>query len=63
MDHVRYDYRFPKLEVDVTHPLFGMDHNRCILCTRCVRVCWYIEGRGHQERLRARRQRPRSSPT
>jgi ferredoxin len=20
-------------------PAFGMDHNRCILCTRCVRVC------------------------
>ena len=24
----------------------GMDHNRCILCTRCVRVCWHIEGAG-----------------
>lgn len=44
MDHVRYDYRFPKWEVDITHRLFGMDHNRCILCTRCVRVCWHIEG-------------------
>jgi bidirectional [NiFe] hydrogenase diaphorase subunit len=21
-----------------------MDHNRCILCTRCVRVCGEIEG-------------------
>ena len=46
MDHVRYDYRFPKWNVDSTHPLFGMDHNRCILCTRCVRVCWHIEGAG-----------------
>ena len=46
MDHVRYDYRFPKWSVDNTHPLFGMDHNRCILCTRCVRVCWHIEGAG-----------------
>lgn len=44
MDHVRYDYCFPKWEVDHTHRLFGMDHNRCILCTRCVRVCWHIEG-------------------
>ena len=26
-------------EVDATHARFGMDHNRCILCTRCVRVC------------------------
>lgn len=46
MDHVRYDYCFPKWNVDNTHPWFGMDHNRCILCTRCVRVCWHIEGAG-----------------
>ena len=46
MDHDRYDYNFPKWEVDHTHPLFGMDHNRCILCSRCVRVCWHIEGAG-----------------
>lgn len=46
MDHVRYDYRFPKWGGDATHRLFGIDHNRCILCTRCVRVCWHIEGAG-----------------
>lgn len=46
MDHVRYPYQFPKWGVDTTHNLFGMDHNRCILCTRCVRVCWHIEGAG-----------------
>ncbi|MCS6772739.1 MAG: 4Fe-4S binding protein, partial [Thermoflexales bacterium] len=23
---------------------FGLDHNRCILCTRCVRACDEIEG-------------------
>ena len=46
MDHVRYEYTFPKWSVDDTHSLFGMDHNRCILCTRCVRVCWHIEGAG-----------------
>ncbi len=46
IDHVRYDYRFPKWGVDATHPLFGMDHNRCILCQRCVRACWHIEGAG-----------------
>jgi bidirectional [NiFe] hydrogenase diaphorase subunit len=44
MDHSRFDYRFPKREIDVTHHLFGIDHNRCILCTRCVRVCDEIEG-------------------
>jgi len=46
VDHVRYDYCFPRWGVDATHPLFGLDHNRCILCTRCVRVCWHIEGAG-----------------
>ena len=44
MDHVRYDYLFPKLGVDLSHERFGMDHNRCILCTRCVRACDQIEG-------------------
>jgi bidirectional [NiFe] hydrogenase diaphorase subunit len=46
MDHVRYGYNFPRWGMDATHPLFGLDHNRCILCTRCVRVCWHIEGAG-----------------
>lgn len=46
IDHVRFDYCYPKWEMDMSHPLFGMDHNRCILCTRCVRTCWHIEGAG-----------------
>ena len=29
---------------DASHDLFRLDHNRCILCTRCVRVCDEIEG-------------------
>ena len=28
----------------MSHPRFVLDHNRCILCTRCVRVCAEIEG-------------------
>lgn len=44
MDHSRFDYKFPKREVDISHEQFGIDHNRCILCTRCVRVCDEIEG-------------------
>lgn len=42
--HVRYAYNNPRLPVDMTHPRFVLDHNRCILCTRCVRVCAEIEG-------------------
>ncbi len=39
MDHVRFDYLFPKQPVDNSHSFITMDHNRCILCTRCVRAC------------------------
>jgi bidirectional [NiFe] hydrogenase diaphorase subunit len=44
MDHTRFPYRFPDRHVDISHSQFGIDHNRCILCTRCVRVCDEIEG-------------------
>jgi len=44
MDHVRYEYLFPSEKVDLSHKLFGIDQNRCVLCTRCVRVCDEIEG-------------------
>jgi bidirectional [NiFe] hydrogenase diaphorase subunit len=44
VDHVRFEYIHPKLDVDLSHERFGVDQNRCILCTRCVRVCDEIEG-------------------
>ncbi|NEO26252.1 MAG: bidirectional hydrogenase complex protein HoxU [Kamptonema sp. SIO4C4] len=44
MDHTRFEYRFPDRGMDLSHPEFAIDHNRCILCTRCVRVCDEIEG-------------------
>lgn len=54
VDHIRFPYIYPKLPVDASHPRFVADHNRCILCTRCIRVCdeiegahtWDLEGRG-----------------
>jgi bidirectional [NiFe] hydrogenase diaphorase subunit len=59
MDHVRYDYLAPECSVDISHPRFGIDHNRCVLCARCVRVCdviegahsWDVAGRGTAARL------------
>lgn len=42
--NVRYAYNYPKLPVDSSHPRYVLDHNRCILCTRCVRVCEEVEG-------------------
>lgn len=44
MTHVEFPYRFPRLSMDATHERFSIDHNRCILCTRCIRVCSEIEG-------------------
>lgn len=44
LTHVRLPYRNPELTVDASHERFTADHNRCILCTRCVRVCAEIEG-------------------
>jgi bidirectional [NiFe] hydrogenase diaphorase subunit len=64
--HVRYPYNYPTLSVDTTHPRFVLDHNRCILCSRCVRTCaeiegahvWEIAGRGIGSRLVSELRRP-----
>lgn len=44
MEHVDYPYIYPNAKVDATHERFAVDHNRCIMCTRCVRVCEQVEG-------------------
>ncbi|RJP29972.1 MAG: bidirectional hydrogenase complex protein HoxU [Candidatus Omnitrophota bacterium] len=59
LTHVRVPYRYPIQPVDATHERFVVDHNRCILCARCVRVCdeiegahtWDIMGRGVEARV------------
>lgn len=51
---VRFAYNFPRHQIDLSHPRFVIDHGRCILCTRCVRVCaelehahvWQVAARG-----------------
>jgi bidirectional [NiFe] hydrogenase diaphorase subunit len=56
---VRFDYLSPELPVDTSHGRFGIDHNRCVLCTRCVRTCdeiegahtWDVSGRGTKSRV------------
>jgi formate dehydrogenase major subunit len=39
MDSVRYPYLYAGFDNDATHRDIQMDHNRCILCLRCIRVC------------------------
>lgn len=59
VDHVRFDYLTPECHVDLSHERYGVDHNRCILCTRCVRACdeiegahtWDVAGRGTRSRV------------
>lgn len=59
LDHFDLPLVHPSLPVDATHERFGIDHNRCILCTRCVRVCdeveqahtWDVAGRGVGSRI------------
>jgi [NiFe] hydrogenase diaphorase moiety small subunit len=55
----RYPFRFPEREVDASHPDILVDHNRCILCARCVRASRDLDGkhvfgfvgRGAQKRI------------
>jgi bidirectional [NiFe] hydrogenase diaphorase subunit len=59
VDHVRVPYRQARYEVDSSHEMFRLDHNRCVLCARCVRVCdeieaahtWDVMGRGSDCRV------------
>ena len=43
---------YPELHVDASHERFTLDHNRCILCTRCVRVCDITAAKELEARLR-----------
>ncbi|MCE0483195.1 MAG: bidirectional hydrogenase complex protein HoxU [Methylacidiphilales bacterium] len=59
MMSVRFPYQYPNTTVDASHDWFILDHNRCVLCTRCVRVCdevegahvWDVMGRGTNSRV------------
>ncbi len=44
VDHVMFERQWTNKEVDSTHEFLVIDRNRCILCTRCIRVCDQIEG-------------------
>jgi bidirectional [NiFe] hydrogenase diaphorase subunit len=44
VDHTMFERNWTKEEIDSTHDFLVIDRNRCILCTRCIRVCDEIEG-------------------
>lgn len=41
----RFPFQFPYRHVDAGHPKIIKDHNRCILCKRCIRVVTDENGR------------------
>ena len=59
MTHVHYEYLHTQYGLDASHERFSVDHNRCVHCLRCVRVCdsiegahtWDVMGRGHNARV------------
>ncbi|MCA9402203.1 MAG: bidirectional hydrogenase complex protein HoxU [Candidatus Omnitrophica bacterium] len=59
MHHVRFPFLNQECAVDASHPKYIIDHNRCIMCTRCVRVCsevegahnWDVKNRGYNTRI------------
>jgi formate dehydrogenase major subunit len=44
MSHWPFQPNWQHFNVDATHEYFVMDHNRCILCHRCVRACNQLVG-------------------
>jgi len=45
MDHLTVPPSFREFPVDATSSYMVLDHNRCILCARCVRACREIAGK------------------
>lgn len=66
VDHVRFEYLHQQLPLDASNERFALDHNRCVLCLRCVRICdavegahtWDVRGRGVTSRIVADLDRP-----
>ena len=44
VEHVAFEREWTSHEVDSTHDFLVIDRNRCILCTRCIRICDEVEG-------------------
>ncbi len=41
----QYPFQFPEKEVDASHPDIMLDHNRCVMCARCVRASQELDGK------------------
>ena len=41
----KYQFLCPKRDIDMSHPHVYIDHNRCILCGRCVQASQAMDGK------------------
>ena len=41
----KYPYQFPRRDLDASHPDILIDHNRCIMCARCIRASRDVDGK------------------
>lgn len=41
----QYPFQFPEKAVDASHPDIMLDHNRCVMCARCVRASQELDGK------------------
>lgn len=40
----RFDGEHKEYEIDFRHPYIEIDNNKCILCSRCIRICREVAG-------------------
>ncbi len=43
-DQKKFEGEFKEYNVDFRHPFIEIDNNKCILCSRCVRICRDVVG-------------------
>jgi bidirectional [NiFe] hydrogenase diaphorase subunit len=43
---IDFPLRNEEVPLDLSHKQFGFDPNRCVLCTRCIRACAEVSGKG-----------------
>ena len=43
-DQQKYDGDFIEYQIDFKHPYIEIDNNKCILCSRCIRICREVVG-------------------
>ncbi len=44
VEQTRYQGEYKSVDVDFRHPFIEIDNNKCILCSRCIRLCREVVG-------------------